>query len=114
TFFAVFLLVWQLWGARLRASEVTKLTQDLAKNTEGHSSIKLFLLAIFGFVAGSAPFLAYVVAIHSMREYWRYVWDWGMHYSGYNPVSKVIASGATRTIDYFVLNNTLLIALLFV
>ena len=113
-FFAVFLLIWQLWRARLRASEATKLAQDLVENTEGPSSIKLFLAAILGFVAGSAPFLAYVVATHSMLEYWLYVWDWGMHYSGYNPVSKLIASGATRTIDYFVLNNTLLIALVFV
>src|SRR5262249_21025621 len=77
-FFAAFLLIWHLWSARLRASEVTKPAQDQIKSEEDPSSIKLFSLAIVGFVAGSTPFLAYIVATHSMREYWLYVWEWGM------------------------------------
>lgn len=113
-FFAVFLLIWRLWRSRVRASEVTNLAQDRMKNEEATSSIKLFSLAIVGFVVGSAPFLGYIWATRSIGEYWLYVWDWGMRYGGYNPASKVIASGVTRTIDYFALNNTLLIALVFV
>jgi len=110
-FFALFLVIWHLWRSRLR-SRVSD--QNQTKNDERRSSIKLFSLAIVGFVAGSASLLEYIWATHSMREYWLYVWDWGMHYSGYNPVSKAIASAATRAIDYFVVNNTLLIALVFV
>ncbi|HKA20256.1 MAG TPA: glycosyltransferase family 39 protein [Blastocatellia bacterium] len=113
-FFALFLVIWGLWRSRLRTSEVTDFGPARGENEEGHSSIKLISLAIVGFVVGSAPFLMYVVATHSMREYWLYVWDWGMRYGSYNPASKVIASGVTRTIDYFALNNTFLIALVFV
>jgi hypothetical protein len=113
-FFALFLIMWRLWRTRLQANEVAELSSDRMKNDEAGISVKLFSLAILGLAVGSAPFLAYVVATHSMREYWLYVWDWGTRYGSYNPASKVIASGVTRTIDYFVLNNTLLIALVFV
>jgi dolichyl-phosphate-mannose-protein mannosyltransferase len=113
-FFACLLLAWHLWKAST-AVAIADLTPDEVSTAEpSGSSVKLFLLATFGFVIGLAPFLAYVVATHSLREYWLYVWDWGARYGSYNSAARVIASVITRSVDYFAVNNTLLIALLFV
>jgi hypothetical protein len=112
-FFASLLAAWHWWGSRFRPNAVLVVGADQI-TIDGRSSIALFLLAITGFVIGTAPFLAYIFANHSLQEYWAYVWDWGARYGGYNSASKVIASGVTRSIDYFTLNNTLLITLIFV
>jgi hypothetical protein len=112
-FFAFLLAAWHWWRHRVRASAVV----DIGANQMtigGPSSIALFLLAVGGFLIGAVPFLAYLLANHSLREYWTYVWDWGARYGSYNSASRVIASGVTRSIDYFTLNNTLLITLTFV
>src|SRR5262249_10027581 len=48
-----------------------------------------------------------------LRWYWLYVWDWGSRYGSYYGAGKTILSALTRTADYFALNNTLPIALIF-
>ncbi|HVG18637.1 MAG TPA: glycosyltransferase family 39 protein [Blastocatellia bacterium] len=70
--------------------------------------------ALAGFVAGAAPFLIYVAATGSLPPYWHYVWEWGSRYASYYPPSWVAASALRQTADYFALNNTLLVALIFV
>ena len=110
-FFACLLSAWHWWRSRLQATADVGTDQT---TIDGPSSIALLLLAIAGFVIGTAPFLVYVVANHSFQDYWAYVWDWGARYGSYNSASRVVVSGVTRSIDYFTLNNTLLITLVFV
>jgi hypothetical protein len=114
-FFAVMLFAWDRFGARSASGsagfEQTATDQRISGRP---SSLRLFVLGVAGVVAGSLPFLVYIVATRSIREYWLYVWDWGARYGSYNPLSKVFAAGFTRSIDYFALNNTLLIGLVFV
>jgi 4-amino-4-deoxy-L-arabinose transferase-like glycosyltransferase len=71
-------------------------------------------LVMIGFAIGSLPFLAYIAARHSLSHYWLYVWDWGARYVSYYPAPYVILNALARSADYFALNNTLLIALVFV
>jgi hypothetical protein len=65
-------------------------------------------------VLGALPFVIYIAANDALGFYWRYVWDWGARYAGYYPASYVIAMALGQTAPYFLLNNTLLITLLFV
>ena len=114
-FFAVLLLAWRRWSARhagrLNDSAGTDIGGD---NNDEMSRLWLFALATLGLVLGSLPFLLYIGATRSLQEYWAYVWDWGARYGSYNPLSKAFVAGLTRSIDYFALNNTLLITLVIV
>jgi Dolichyl-phosphate-mannose-protein mannosyltransferase len=78
------------------------------------SPAQLFALSLAGFVAGALPFWIYIAATGSLDNYRLYVWDWGSRYAGYYPAFKVVASALRQSIDYFALNNTLLVALIFV
>jgi len=109
-FFAVLLIALRRWAAK-RDSEAG--SSD-GKTSIGQSGWRLFALAAAGLAIGSLPFLSYIAATRSLREYWLYVWDWGARYGSYNPASRMFVAGLTRSIDYFALNNTLLIALVFV
>ncbi|MEK6320899.1 MAG: glycosyltransferase family 39 protein [Acidobacteriota bacterium] len=80
---------------------------------ESQFGLRLFALATAGFIAGSLPFLVYIAATRSLRAYWLYVWDWGARYGSYYDASKIVLSAVNRSADYFTLNNTLLVALLF-
>jgi hypothetical protein len=112
-FFAVLSLAWR-WSVR-HANQLSDRLDIVVGNYDvGVSRLWLFALATIGFAAGSLPFLAYITATGSLREYWLYVWDWGVRYGGYNPLSEVFVAGLTRSIDYFALNNTLLIGLVMV
>ena len=111
-FFGTLMIVW-----RRLASKSSNKNDAIPMDAEAKrppSVLKLFALGTAGMVAGSLPFLAYLGITRSLREYWLYVWDWGARYGSYNPLSRVLVSGMTRSIDYFALNNTLLIALVFV
>lgn len=77
------------------------------------SAFRLFALGVAGFVAGSLPFFAYVAFSGSLAGYWLYVWDWGARYGRYYPAGTTLLATLTRSADYFALNNTLLIALVF-
>ena len=113
-FFAGFLIVWRCRSGLLGKSADTTVTGGTSAVDIRQSSLRLLAVAIAGAAAGSAPFLTYIAATRSLREYWLYVWDWGARYGGYNPASRLFMAGLTRSVDYFVLNNTLLIALVFV
>jgi Dolichyl-phosphate-mannose-protein mannosyltransferase len=114
-FLAVLLVAWRRRTASgpNTAAEAKPGADDGAAGY-GESGMRLFALATAGVAAGSLPFLAYIAATRSLREYWSYVWDWGVRYGSYNPAARVIVTGLTRSLDYFALNNTLFIALAFV
>jgi hypothetical protein len=76
--------------------------------------MRLFGVALVGFVTGSLPFMFYLAATHSLSLYWLYVWVWGARYANYNSVLSIISLGLRVNIGYFALNCTLLITLLFV
>jgi dolichyl-phosphate-mannose-protein mannosyltransferase len=78
------------------------------------SAFRSFAFAFAGFAIGAAPFLIYLAATKSLSFYWLYVWDWGARYARYYPAWKIALSALTQSVDYFLINNTLLAALLFV
>ena len=75
---------------------------------------RLWVLSVVGFVAGTLPIIIYLAATHTLKFYWLYVWDWGGRYARYYPALQMIETGVGQTVNYFLLNNTLLITLLFV
>ena len=72
------------------------------------------LLSLVGFVVGTLPFVIYLATTHALSFYWRYVWDWGTRYARYYSPAQVIVTALGQTAYYFLLNNTLLVALMFV
>ncbi len=74
----------------------------------------LYACALFGFIAGSLPFLLYLAMNDALSDYRAYVWDWGSLYASYYPASGALVTGLSQTLQYFALNNTLLITLIFV
>ena len=74
----------------------------------------LFAIALAGLIAGALPFLIYIAATGALASYWSYVWDWGSRYAGYYPLWWIAAAAFRQSADYFLLNNTLLFALIFV
>ena len=111
-FFVVLLIVWRRWNRHIEDNSEVSLSANVDETA--NVGLRLFVLAVIGFLSGSIPFLVYVAAAGSQTEYWLYVWDWGFRYGSYNPISKVFLSGLARSIDYFALNNTLLISLAFI
>src|SRR6266571_2338153 len=108
-FFAIFLLAFN------RLTAIEELGRRNADHQPGTrpSSLRLFGMVFAGFAIGSVPFLAYLVATRSLREYALNVWDWGARYGAFYGPFKIAASAVTRSADYFTLNNTLLITLVF-
>jgi 4-amino-4-deoxy-L-arabinose transferase-like glycosyltransferase len=74
----------------------------------------LLAAALVGLALGSVPFLAYIAATQSLSYYWIYVWRWGASYAGYYPLWWSVSQGSLRSLNFFALNNTLLIALIVV
>src|SRR2546425_2365647 len=95
---------------------VDKLVRGTAEDQPENrpSSLRLLGVSVVGFAICSLPFLAYLIATRSLREYLIYVWDWGARYSAFHGPLKIVASAVTRSADYFALNNTLLITLVFI
>ena len=59
------------------------------------------------------PFLIYLLSTGAFGFYWRYVWEWGSRYARYYPASHMFGAAFKQTAQYFLLNNTLFVALLF-
>ncbi|HKV39236.1 MAG TPA: glycosyltransferase family 39 protein [Blastocatellia bacterium] len=74
----------------------------------------LFCISISGFLFVTGLVLAYLASSHSLTTYWQYVWVWGSRYARYYTARRVITEGTRVSFNYFVLNNTLTIALVFV
>ena len=108
-FFAIFLIASRIW---FRDNEKTG-TNTAGSSPTNRSSSGLFLLASAGFAIGALPFFAYILATGSFRAYWAYVWDWGARYSSYYGADKTVLTALIRSLDFFALDNTLLIALAF-
>ena len=107
-FFAVMLIAsrrWMVESARREAPGAGK--------REGQPGWLLFAAALAGLALMSLPFLAYLAATRSLKEYWLYFWDWGARYGSYYGASKIILTALTRSADYFLQNNTLLIGFVF-
>lgn len=81
------------------------------KEKAGLDAALAFAMAVLGFIAASLPVLAYTAKTSALRDYWSYVWDWGIRYGGYYGAGKTAATAFTRTADYLAQNNTLLIGL---
>jgi Dolichyl-phosphate-mannose-protein mannosyltransferase len=97
-FFALFLLLARFWQQRGDAPPL----------------LRVWLFSLAGFVIGTLPFVIYVSANGALGVYWHDVWEWGARYASYYPASYVIVMALAQTAQYFLLNNTLLITLLFV
>ncbi|HYP28939.1 MAG TPA: glycosyltransferase family 39 protein [Blastocatellia bacterium] len=78
------------------------------------AGLLLYACAVLGFVAAAIPFMIYLVMNHSLADYRAYVWDWGALYASYYPATKMARTALAQTLQYFALNNTLLITLAFV
>src|SRR5205085_3327970 len=78
------------------------------------SRLRVWLFSLVGFVVGTLPFVIYLATTHALSFYWRYVWDWGTRYARYYSPAQVIVTALGQTTYYFLLNNTLLVALVFV
>lgn len=102
-FLAIFLIVSRKWVGN---------TSDKGEAVH-RSALRIFLLATVGFALGALPSLGYIAATGSVRAYWLYVWDWGLRYSNYYGASKTVLTALIRSLDFFALDNTLLIALVF-
>jgi hypothetical protein len=91
-------------------------TRALARQTAKRfaSALRTFALGAAGFVGSSLPFLAYVAWTGSLSRYALYVWDWGARYGGYYSIGTTLFATMNRSAGYFAVNNTLLIALVFV
>ncbi|MFY9607764.1 MAG: glycosyltransferase family 39 protein [Blastocatellia bacterium] len=117
-FFAVILWTERWWpkhdSAKKRHTEASTGEPFATFEKRSISASTLFALGVAGFVAGSLPFLAYVAWTGSLASYWLYVWDWGARYGRYYPAGATLLATLTRSADYFALNNTLLIPLVFV
>jgi hypothetical protein len=121
-FFTLFLLLahrWHRgvgeWGSGKEVNSACPLSVSLTPSLPHSLTPLLFLLlSLVGFVIGMLPFVIYIAANDALGFYWRYVWDWGARYAGYYPASHMVALALGQTVQYFLLNNTLLITLLFV
>lgn len=116
-FFAIVLIASRRWSrqadkatAELKAATVSGVAGSIGA---GQSAFRLFALAVAGFAIGSLPFLVYIAANRSLRTYWLYVWEWGARYGRYYGAGRIFFFALIRGADYFTLNNTLLVALVF-
>lgn len=117
-FFAIILWTARTWQKRhpgeQRHTEASISESTATFEKRPISAYRLFALGVAGFAAGSLPFLAYVAWTDSLAGYWFYVWDWGARYGRYYPAGATLLATLKRSGDYFALNNTLLVTLLFV
>ena len=114
-FFAIFLIASRNWLDRNNDSKRPGSPEPQAARStpSGRSPFRLFSSATIGFALGTLPFFSYILATRSQREYWAYVWDWGLRYGSYYGAGKTVLSALIRSLDFFALDNTLLIALVF-
>lgn len=117
-FFAIFLVASGWW---LRKAHEAKINSESATPSDvdesifaGRSAFRLFGYGVAGFVIGSLPFVVFIAASKSWGTYWSYVWDWGSRYGSYYGAGRIVLSALARSADYFTLNNTLSVALIFV
>src|SRR5205085_12385441 len=87
--------------------------RDAGKSGAG-TQRRVWILSLVGFILGTLPFVIYLAKNQALGFYWRYVWDWGARYAGYYPAWRMIVTAVGQAAYYFLINNTLLVALLFV
>lgn len=100
-FFALLLLVGRRWD-------------EAPLLTYARRAMRLFSLAVAGLAAASLAVVAWLFATDSMSRYALYVWKWGLRYSSYYPATRGAEIFLHYGMDYFLINNTLLLGLLVV
>lgn len=120
-FFALALFIARRWphgavssGEKTEARPQSVETDAPAVQRPLPSACRSMAFAVAGFIAGAIPFLIYIAATGALSSYWRYVWEWGSRYARYYPPGWIAVSALRQTADYLALNNTLLVALVFV
>jgi hypothetical protein len=126
-FFALFLLVAHFW--KRKEKEKARVGEGENDNEHAgpapsqrlasipplsHSPTLPLVFSFVGFALGTLPFVIYLTVNHALSFYWLYVWDWGARYARYYPASHMFFTAVGQTVNYFLLNNALLITLLFV
>jgi len=106
-FFAVLLIASSAWSRKESESADVNPSNRASRWT-------LFAAASAGFVLVSLVFLAYIAATRSFSAYWSDLWRWGTRYARFYSPGTVAAAAIRFTSGYFVLNDILLITLLFV
>jgi 4-amino-4-deoxy-L-arabinose transferase-like glycosyltransferase len=71
------------------------------------------LLVLLGFIVGTVPFWLYIIHQKAFSYYWNDVFVWGSQYTSYHSWYKIGKTAVRKTINYFAMNNTLFIALVF-
>ncbi|MFL6215645.1 MAG: ArnT family glycosyltransferase [Blastocatellia bacterium] len=121
-FFALFLLLAYFWK---RGDAATRGHGDTAREGQRNEArlslrvaaspcLRVGFFSLVGFALGTLPFVVWLARSHALGFYWLYVWDWGARYARYYTASQIMATAVAQTANYFLLNNTLLITLLFV
>ncbi|MBI3653665.1 MAG: glycosyltransferase family 39 protein [Acidobacteria bacterium] len=72
------------------------------------------LLVFAGFLLGALPFWIYLAATDALADYQASVWDWGLRYARYHSFTETLWPALSQSFSYLVLNNVLLVGLLFV
>lgn len=116
-FFALLLIVALRWHVKDLKSRRDPTQGSAARPyTAGYivGVSKLFALSVTGFILASLPFVLYVAGTHSLSYYKLYVWDLSARYASYYPLSRSVEMFWRYGTDYFLINNTLSIALVVV
>lgn len=116
-FFAILLVVTRKWQGEGKGAEEQG-SGGAGEKSDSRlrvgTSARLLLCSMLGFLAGTLPFLIYILANKSFSDYWLFVWDWGTKYAGYSPAWKIDGRGLWLTATFFLRNNTLLFGFVFV
>ncbi|HUK89697.1 MAG TPA: hypothetical protein VLZ81_04795, partial [Blastocatellia bacterium] len=105
-----------LTGSVVLARKGTDTSEPLGEDTAKRNVLRALALlgvAIAGVLLVSIPFLICLWHSDSLGGYWNYVWRWGFRYSNYYPLTRVARRGFWVVAGYFVMNNTLAVALVF-
>jgi len=113
-FLVLFLIAARSWHVReveTNGRDATGSAKPLSTGQYFVAASKLLALAVTGLVLASLPFLLYVSSTQALSQYKLYVWDWGFRYASYYPASRAAEIFLRYGTDYFLINNTLFIAL---
>jgi 4-amino-4-deoxy-L-arabinose transferase-like glycosyltransferase len=96
-----------------RAGPVSDEAAAPTGNRTPGTTLRFVGLALLGFLAGSLPFVVYLVVSGAWSDYRLFVWHWGSRYAAYFSLTSLFARGLPAMASYFALNNTLFITTAF-
>lgn len=108
-FFALLLIAARRWNTRdVQLSKAPGTLKYIV------AASRVFACGVAGLIFASLPFMVYIAATQSLSRYKLYVWDWGFRYANYYPLSRAGEMFLHYGTDYFLINNTLLVALIII